>query len=154
MQSYSVGSMFWAMVVPGMLVVFVVLVLLIGCIYLMTYVTGKLPGGNKTPPPPPPKKVVPVPAAKAAPAPVPSTPAPTPSPPVQSSTGVSGEVVAAISAAVACVMETPYAITSVTPAASLAAYPAQPLQPVAAALPERRRPVWGFAGMQQNTRPF
>jgi len=69
------------------------------------------------------------------------------------SAAIGAETIAAISAAISVVMDDPYTITSITPAASTDAYTVAAVAAVAA-LPERRRPVWGFAGMQQNTRPF
>ena len=64
--------------------------------------------------------------------------------------GTGGEVLAAISAAVAVYMENeapgvPYAITSVKPGAA-----AQ----VSGGIRRGGRPAWGFAGMRQNTEPF
>ena len=76
----------------------------------------------------------PAPQAPAAPAAKAAAPAPV------VASGISGETVAAISSAVACYMEesapgVSYAIRSI-------------------GRPRESRPVWGFAGMQQNTRPF
>jgi sodium pump decarboxylase gamma subunit len=64
-------------------------------------------------------------------------------PPAPAAAGVPAETVAAIAAAVACVMEetspgVPYTVASVSRAGG----------------GRGARPVWGFAGMQQNTRPF
>jgi len=87
----------------------------------------------------------PPPAAKAMP------PAPVVQQPATLQSG--SEVVAAISGAIACVMQSPYAITSITPAVAPASA-VHSVQPGVPAVPERRRPVWGFAGMQQNNRPF
>lgn len=111
-------------VVPGLLIVFLALVILIAAVFVMGRVFSTSKGGGTAP--------------KAKASPPPAAAAPAKAAPV--SGGISGETVAAITAAVACVMEEtapgiPYAITGVTRASS-------------------GRPVWGFAGMQQNTRPF
>ena len=110
----------------GLLIVFIVLGLLIYIVYAM----GKLLGSKKAESQPGPVH------AAAAPAPVRGIPAPA----VQAGTPL--ETVAAISAAVAAYMEeaapgVPYAVKSIR---------RQPTQGA--------RPVWGFAGMRQNTRPF
>ena len=70
--------------------------------------------------------------------------------PQQVRPGAGAEVIAAISAAVAVYMESeapgvPYAITSVKPSAAVR-------NPIGAG--RATRPVWGFAGMRQNTEPF
>jgi len=57
---------------------------------------------------------------------------------------IPGEVIAAISAAVASVMEQPYVITGISPA-DVASAPG---------LPQYQRPAWGFAAVQHNTKPF
>ncbi len=110
-------------VIPGLLFVFIALIILIGSVSgvgrLLGGVQSKAKAGGKT-------------GGSAAPAGAPS--------PEPARAGISGETVAAIAAAVACVMEeaspgVPYVISSVSRAGS-------------------GRPVWGFAGMQQNTRPF
>ena len=158
---YTTGSMVGQMVVPGMLVVFAVLIILIACVKLMSHVVGGLDKKDKGAPPPSGGSDKPAPVAPAAakPAAVMPAPAAPPTSPVHVAPVVGGEVIAAISAAVANVMESPFAITSVTPAAAgavgiigsvdvplyAAPVPAQP---------QRKRPAWGFAGMQQNTRPF
>jgi len=60
------------------------------------------------------------------------------------SAGIAGETIAAISAAIALMMDhQAYTITSVTPLST----PAAPVL-------QNPRPVWGFAGMQHNTKPF
>jgi hypothetical protein len=60
--------------------------------------------------------------------------------------GIAGETVAVISAAVAAFMEAE---------APGAEYALQSIQQSVRRGPARvQRPVWGFAGMQQNTRPF
>jgi len=128
--------MFGEVAVPVPILVFATLGLLIGCVYLWRYfiARAKQNAPAKTTPPES------APMASAAP----------PAPALPVSQELSGEVIAAISAAIACVMETPYIITSVSPAAATATA----TQPGVPAAPTRRRPVWGFAGMQQNTRPF
>ena len=137
---YNTIGILGEMVVPGMLLVIVVLALLVGCIYLMSHVIARIDKktGSKVLPP----KNTPPPVAKAPAAPA----AQQPLQPASQQPG--SEVVAAISGAIACVMESPYVITSVTPANVSSVQPGTP------AAPERRRPVWGFAGMQQNSRPF
>lgn len=116
-------------VIPGVLVVFLALVILIFAVWLM----GRVLSTNK-------KKNTPTPqASKQAAAPAKAN-APVAKAAPTINPGISGETVAAISAAVACCMETSapgvsYAIRSI-------------------GRPRESRPVWGFAGMQQNTRPF
>ena len=133
-------EMFGGVVVPGQILVFVMLGLLIGCVYLMSYIVTHIDKkkGTKTSPAEDTRQ----PAANVTPAPQ------QPVQPTPQQQG--GEVVAAISAAVASVMESPHVITSVTPVQAAV----NPALPAAPAVPERRRPVWGFAGMQQNNRPF
>lgn len=116
----------------GMTIVFIALVVLIALVALM----GKVFGVAKKQP-----AAVPASAGPSAPAAAPA-PAVRPATPVMAvQSGVGEEAVAAISAAVAVVMGESgapggdYAITSIRRSKDL-------------------RPVWGFAGMQQNTRPF
>ena len=135
------GEIMGGLVGPGMLLVIVVLGLLVGCIYLMSYIIARI--DKKTGSRALPAKSSPPPAAKAPAAPAAQQPV-QPGP-----QQLNSEVVAAISGAVACVMESPYVITSITPAPT-----AVDLVQPGVAVPERRRPVWGFAGMQQNNRPF
>ncbi len=116
-------------VIPGLLIVFMALVILIFAVWVM----GRIFSAKKKTDKPAPQ------ASKQAPAPaVPAAKAAASAPVVAS--GISGETVAAISSAVACYMEesapgVSYAIRSI-------------------GRPRESRPVWGFAGMQQNTRPF
>lgn len=122
----------FAVVVVGIVVVFLVLLILVAVCWLM----GKLfqAGNKKTPsappPPPPPVKAAPVNAVAA-----PKSAAPI----VEN--GITDEVVAAITAAVACVMgpDVPFAVAGIKRAA-----------------PSRRgtRPVWSNTGIAENTRPF
>lgn len=111
----------------GLVLVFVVLVLLI----LLVELTSKimLRGESKKDSAPTAPKPVVAPVVRVASA---------PSPVVQA--GIDEETVAVISAAVyscmdSAAMGTQYAISGIKRAAG-------------------ERPVWGFAGMQQNTRPF
>ena len=123
-------------VVPGTILVFAVLVLLIGCVYLMSNVVARIDKkvASKSSPTQPATKI--------------ESALPDAQQPVPASTQqLSGEVVAAISGAISCVMKAPHVITNVTPVSA-------PAAAASSARPERRRPVWGFAGMQQNTRPF
>lgn len=119
-------SLAGSVVLSGLVIVFIVLIILIGVVNL----TGRLTGAMSKPAPKP--------------APVPAMPAVSPiAPPVSAPAveqGIGGETVAVISAAVAAMMDeqapgTAYAVTGIQHART-------------------NRPVWGFAGMQQNTRPF
>ena len=133
-------GMISGVVIPSMLVVLVALAIMVACIYLMSYVVeriniGKKAAGQTAPPP------------KAATEAAAADPAPVVPAAVEAPASLTGEVVAAICAAVSCVVDTPHVVTGIAPAAQTAVS-AAPAQPV------RQRPVWGFAGMQQNTRPF
>lgn len=108
----------------GLVVVFSVLILLTFIFWLF----GKIAGGSS-------KKITVPKAAAAEPAAKPA-PAPRPVPPTVQA-GISEEIVAVIAAAVAA-MEPDgkrYAVRSVSRARS-------------------QRPVWGMAGISENTRPF
>jgi len=133
-NDYTIGGMISSVVVPGMLVVLVALAIMVACIYLMSRAVGRIERGKKASEPAASTK-------KEAPAQVSAAPATAP-PVDDASSSLAGETVAAICAAVACMVPTPHAVTSIVPAAP------------APAVPPRQRPVWGFAGMQQNTRPF
>ena len=154
MQQPGIVQMLGEMVIPGFLIVMLTLVILIFCVMLLSRVIKEIEKKNSVPPPTPPtpKKPEPVVSAPA------TLPTPSTAPMIQASapppSGESTEVIAVISAAIASVMEIPYTITSVTPAAPVAAVAAPDLAANLPAAAERRRPVWGFAGMQQNTRPF
>jgi|GEM_PF-535103 len=117
----------FGIMISGFLIVFVGLIILIVMVVLM----GKFfKTAKKTPKQSdPPKAATPATSAKSAPA-----------RPMQVQNGVEEETVAVISAAVACMMQasaphSAYAITGIKRG-------------------KEPRPVWGFAGMQQNTRPF
>lgn len=71
--------------------------------------------------------------------------------PAPAYTGVPGETVAAISAAIAVVLEeegntTPHTITSITPH--------EPVKHVQRSVKRAGRPAWNRAGIYENTRPF
>jgi sodium pump decarboxylase gamma subunit len=129
---YWDGSVAGAIIITGLVVVFIALIILIGVVQLTGRIVSKSafapkPQNPSAPTPPPAKTVAPA-AAPAAPA-------------VQQ--GIAQETVAVISAAVAAFMEeeapgTAYSVASIQKSAPSRA----------------QRPVWGFAGMQQNTRPF
>jgi len=124
-----------------MLVVLVALAIMVGLIYLMRYIVAQINRGkNGTGQSAPAKSQATAPATAI---PVQAQPAP-----VAASASLAGETVAAICAAVSCVIDAPHTVTSIAPVAQTASAVAAPAQPV------RQRPVWGFAGMQQNTRPF
>ena len=116
----------WSVVFTGIIVVFAILVVLVFLCSLLSIVIGgqgkkdKKEGTVQKSEPP-----------KAAPAPVPAAPAPV----VEE--GIPGEVVAAISAAVACMLgsDKPFAVRSVKRA-------------------RESRPAWNAAGIAENTRPF
>ena len=116
----------WSVVFTGIIVVFAILVVLVFLCSLLSIVIGgkgkkdKKEGTVQKSGPP-----------KAAPAPVPAAPAPV----VEE--GIPGEVVAAISAAVACMLgsDKPFAVRSVKRA-------------------RESRPAWNAAGIAENTRPF
>lgn len=120
-----------AVILSGAVIVFLILIILI----LVVTVTGRIMNREKEKPQPqasPP--AAPATAPKSAPAPMPVPKVPN----VQA--GIGEETVAVIAAAVAAVMdeESPgaaYAVTEIK-------------------RQRGERPVWGFAGMQQNTRPF
>ncbi|MBC5787531.1 MULTISPECIES: OadG family transporter subunit [Clostridiaceae] len=115
-----------AITVTGLVVVFLGLILLIIAISIMGAImkatNKKIDKPSQTAPKPPVKPIVP--AKPAAPV-------------VQA--GISGETVAAISAAVACAMDTdqPVAIKSIRKADTVT-----------------NRSVWRLAGITENTRPF
>ena len=149
MQQPGVGQMIGEMVIPGMIVATMSMVLLIVFVYFIGRALGYKTSLKITPPPSPPGPAVsPIYAAPQAAAP-------------DHGSAPDTETMAVITAAISCVMDTPYAITNVTPAhhtddfapivAAIAAITAATAQPVKS---RRQRPVWGFAGMQQNTRPF
>ena len=140
---------------------FLLIILIAICLYRIHWISKvvrenqkKSPASEPLPPPqrpvvPPPLPVVPPIAAVSA-----------PPPPDLSASCIGGETVATVSAAIALVMDEPHTITGIAPApthesdtfAAIAAAAA-----AVAAMPaskKRRRPVWGFAGVQQNTRPF
>ncbi len=112
----------WAVVIVGIVVVFVILLILVG---LCNGMSRLLSGGGKKKTPPPEKK------AEAAPV----KEAPAPAPKVEE--GISNEVVAAISAAVACILgpDKKFALRSVKRQKS-------------------GRSAWNAAGVAENTRPF
>ena len=149
MQQPGAGQMIGEMVIPGMIMATLAMVVLIVFVYFI----GKAINYKKQMAQDEPPSERPGPAIA----------------PVYASQGVARsdgsvpdtEVMAVISAAISCVMDTPYAITNVTPAHPDAFAPivaAIAASTVAATTPpaqyRRQRPVWGFAGMQQNTRPF
>jgi len=109
----------WAVVIVGIVVVFVILLILVG---LCTGMSRLLHREKKTPPPEKkeeaPVKEAPVPEAKA-------------------EEGVSGEVIAAISAAVACILgpDKKFVVRSIKRQKS-------------------GRTAWNAAGVAENTRPF
>lgn len=122
----------WGTVVSGLLVVFGVLCMLV----LLCFILGRIfqAIGNR-------KKEKAEAEKQAAAAPKPSAPvvnaAPAPAPAPAVERGIPGEVVAAISAAVACMMgpNQHFAVRSVKRA-------------------KGARPVWSAAGIADNTRPF
>lgn len=117
-----------SVILSGLVIVFLILIFLIWCVHLTGKAingTNRQPAGNSRPAPPAGNAMPVVPASPAAPV-------------VQQ--GIEEETVAAISAAVYCCMAeadpgVSYAIKSINRVTG-------------------GRPVWGFAGMQQNTRPF
>jgi Na+-transporting methylmalonyl-CoA/oxaloacetate decarboxylase gamma subunit len=131
---YWDGSLAGAIILSGLVIVFIALIIVIGVVQA----TGKL--ANKAAMAPKPPQAPSAPPAQKAAAPAPAV-APTIAPVVQQ--GIAGETVAVISAAVAAMMETE---------APGVAYEVSSIQPRTAN--RAQRPVWGFAGMQQNTRPF
>ncbi|MCL2579323.1 MAG: hypothetical protein FWE32_04755 [Oscillospiraceae bacterium] len=141
---------------------FLLLILVAFCILRMRKLSRALSEQAKAQPgellPPPQRPVVPLPVSSpAASAVLPVAAQPAPAAPT-----VTGETIAAISAAIALMMDEPFAITGISPAkpASDETYIAAAVAAIAASTatpprPEKRsRPVWAFAGMQQNTRPF
>lgn len=119
---HSTGTVVGGTVLTGMVIVFAVLLILIGVMYLLGLVSrsGRKSEGKE-------QRQAP---ASAAPSPAVLVPA--------AAVTEEEETVAVIAAAVGAYMAdspAPYAITSVTRA-------------------KDARPVWGFAGMTQNTRPF
>jgi len=120
-------------VIPGLLIVFLALIILICVVTLMgrfLSASSKKKADKKTPQAP----------VNAAPAQTSARASAVQSAAPNVAAGIPGETVAAISAAVACYMQesapgVSYAIQSIS-------------------RPRESRPVWGFAGMLQNTRPF
>lgn len=117
-------------VFTGLVVVFIALIILIFFVWLFGKIIASIESGITGGKPPQESQAVRTPSAPVAPA----------APKLVVEDGIGDEVVAVISAAVASVLDGDapsggYAVTSIT--RSLSA-----------------RPVWGFAGMQQNTRPF
>ncbi|MBO1679459.1 OadG family protein [Bittarella massiliensis (ex Durand et al. 2017)] len=109
--------------ITGLVVVFAALAFLTFCIWLM----GKLLSSLTKPKQPAAPKTETKPAA-----PAPKAPAPV----ANASAGIPGEVVAAISAAVASMMGgKPFAVRSIK-------------------RKKQTRPAWGAAGIVENTRPF
>lgn len=123
------GSETGAVVITGIVVVFVILLILVGLCSLMSYLVNR-----KKKSPPVKKEEVPAPKP-----PAPAAAAKAPAAPVVES-GISGEVVAAISAAVACMLgpDQKFAVRSVKRAKAA----------------KGSRPVWSSAGIAENTRPF
>jgi sodium pump decarboxylase gamma subunit len=113
-------------VIPGLLIVFIALIVLIFVVLIMGRI---LSAKTKTDTPAPQVSV-----DNATPAVQTAAPAPV------VAAGIPGETVAAISAAVACYMHESAPGVSYT------------IQSISR--PRQSRPVWGFAGMLQNTRPF
>lgn len=122
-----------SVVVVGLVVVFVVLLILVAVCFLM----GKLfqAGGKKKTPASKPSAPAPTPAS----APVKAAPIKQAAPVVEG--GITDDVVAAITAAVSCIMgpDVPFAVTGIKRAEKV-----------------RRgtRPAWSNAGILENTRPF
>lgn len=114
------GATIVGLTITGLVVVFIALILLIVCITIMGAVMKKATGKKKEPPAPAPK----------APA-VPSQEVPA----VES--GITGETVAVISAAIAAMLgsDRPVAIRSIKRS-------------------KESRPAWNMAGVTENTRPF
>jgi sodium pump decarboxylase gamma subunit len=113
-----------SVILSGLVIVFLILVILIAAVEL----TSRLVKSTE-------KKT-----QAAAPAPVTAAPVAAPAPLVQA--GIEEETVAAISAAVYCCLEN----------ATGASAPAYAIKSISRA--SGVRPVWGFAGMRENTRPF
>lgn len=117
-----------AVVLTGLVLVFVILLVLIITVEFTSRIVNSATGGSKASP----AKVVSVASAPKA-----QYAVATAAPAVQA--GIEEETVAAIMAAVSCMTDQAsgvgYAVRSINRAKS-------------------DRPVWGFAGMQQNTRPF
>jgi sodium pump decarboxylase gamma subunit len=130
-MEYWDGSVAGAVILTGLVVVFVALIILI----VVVKNTGRIVNQTASALQSSAKPSAPAPAS----APVQAAAAPAPV--VQQ--GIAAETVAVISAAIAAFMEeeAPGAQYSV---ASIQRSPNRRVQ----------RPVWGFAGMQQNTRPF
>lgn len=118
--------------VTGLLVVFLALIALTLLIFIMGKIISAVKSPKKPAAPTPPKA-----APKTETAPAPAAAAPQ----MAVEDGVGDEVIAVISAVVAALMDEEgvpagsYAVRSVKRA-------------------REARPIWGFAGMQQNTRPF
>ncbi|HHY52967.1 MAG TPA: OadG family protein [Clostridiales bacterium] len=127
---YSIGEV----VIPGLLIVFLALVIMIYLVMLASRIIGAMVNKKAAKQVAPQASVGAAPVQATAPAPAVRNAAPA------VAAGIPGETVAAISAAVACYMQesapgVSYAIQSIS-------------------RPRESRPVWGFAGMLQNTRPF
>lgn len=120
-----------AVVVVGLVVVFAVLVILVALCGLMGYVFKSIDKNKKSKNEP--KKTIPEPPKPATPAMKAAVAAPQPE--IQS--GITGDIVAAISAALACVMEpdTKFAIKSIKRSRGT-------------------RSAWNSAGISENTQPF
>lgn len=132
-MEYWDGSLAGAIILSGLVIVFVALIILIGVVQI----TGRVVNKEAYAPKPPEKPSAPPPPSSAPPA----AKGPSTSPAVQQ--GIAQETVAVISAAVAAVMD------EQNPGVAYSIAGIQPQQRSRA-----QRPVWGFAGMQQNTRPF
>jgi len=156
-----IGQMMGQMVIPGMIVAAIAIVILIAFIYLMGGVINISLGKRKaSAPPAPPASKIPEPAAVSPDANVTESPLPAAAQvdviPAQAAVSPDSVTIAVISAAIASMMEVPHTIASISPSGeAVLAMPANAMsQPAAAAVKKRERPVWGFAGMQQNTKPF
>lgn len=120
----------WAVLFTGLVVVFAILIILVFICWLlgkiMYAVTNRDKGDTDKPSAPAPKAPAPKAAKKSSSSPVMSVAA-----------GIPGEVVAAISAAIACMMggNKPFAIRSVKRS-------------------KGTRNAWNAAGIAENTRPF
>ena len=135
----------------GDVLLFLVIVLLVYCIFRISRLSRSIQGSQTERAGEPPQR--PLPAAPPAP-PVLASPPPLAAALPVVSPAIGAETIAAISAAISAVMDEPHTIAGITPAANPADGYTVAAVAAVAALPERRRPVWGFAGMQQNTRPF
>lgn len=126
-----------AVILTGLVLVFTVLVVLILMVQITSRIVGNISkeqGSSAAKPAEMPKAAAVTPAAK------PSVAIAQKAPVIES--GIDGETVAVISAAV-------HSCMSAVSQESGAGYAIQSIKRAAGS-----RPVWGFAGMQQNTRPF